>query len=92
MRDNAVCDADDGDGGCKDVGEKGAGCDRTVLANFLAGEEEQPLEGQFNLDFNLLFNTVNGALLDTPLCPGGWHHAGVCENIVIRPRASWRGK
>ena len=54
-----------------------------ALANFLAREEEQPLERQFNLHFNLLFNTVDYALLETPLRPDRWHHAGVCKNVVI---------
>ena len=31
---------------------------RKVLTNFLAGEEEQPLEREFDLNLNLLFNTV----------------------------------
>ena len=48
---------------------------KEALTNFLAWEEEQPLERQFNL----LFDTV-----DHPsLRPGRWYHAGVCENIVI---------
>jgi len=55
----------------------------TSLADFLAGEEEQPLEGQFDLDFDLLFNTVNDVLLETLLRPDWWRHAGVGEDIVV---------
>lgn len=54
-----------------------------VLANFLAGEEEEPLEGQFNLYLDLLFNTVDHLLLDTFLGSDWWDHARVCEDIII---------
>lgn len=60
---------------------------RNVLTNFLAGEEEEPLERQFNLDFNLPFNTVDRVLLETLLHPDSWHHAWISENIVVGPRA-----
>ena len=51
------CDADDGSIQCKDVDGKGPGCDEKVLPNFLAREEEEPLERQFDLHFDLLFDT-----------------------------------
>ena len=69
------CDAGGGSIQCKDVDEKGG----KVLTNFLAGEEEQPLEGEFNFDLDLLFNTGDHTLLR----PDRRHHTGVCENIVI---------
>jgi hypothetical protein len=81
------CYADDGSIQCKDVGPKGQAVARKVLANFLSREEEQPLEREFKFHFNLLFNTVDYASLKTLLRPDRWYHAGVCENIVIRPRA-----
>ena len=54
-----------------------------ALANLLAREEEQPCERQFNLDFMLLFNTVDHSLLDVFLRPDRWYHARVCEDVVI---------
>jgi len=56
---------------------------RKVLPNFLAREEEQPLERQLDLDFELTFDTVDHALLESHLRPDGWYHAGVGENIVV---------
>jgi hypothetical protein len=35
-----------------------------ALPNFLAGEEEQPLQGQFNLHLDLPFNTVDNPPLE----------------------------
>ena len=81
------CDADDDSIQRKDVGEKGPGCDEKVLLNFLAREEEEHLEGQFDLHFDLLFDTVDYALLEIPLRPDRCqHHVGVCKNIAMRPR------
>ena len=79
------CDADDGSIHYEDVGEKGSGCDKKVLLDFLAREQEEPLERQFDLHFDLLFDAVDYAPLETPLRPDRWYHAGVCKNIVIRP-------
>lgn len=77
----------------RDLDEGEAGCvTGQVLTNFLAGEEEQPFEGQFNLDFNLPFDTVDKTLLNTFLRPDRRHHARVCEDIVIRPRTHWKGR
>jgi len=56
---------------------------RKVLPNFLAREEEEPLERQFDLHFDLLLNTVDNLPLETLLRPDRWYHAGVCKNIVI---------
>lgn len=75
---------DDGSKRCKDVDQRGTGCAiGQVLPNFLAGEKEQPLERKFNLDFDLLFDTTDDALLEALLRPDGWNHAGVSEDIVI---------
>ena len=63
--------------------QKGVGGDEKALPNFLAGEEEQPLERQLDLDLDLAFNTVNHSRLDALLRPDGWHHAGVCKDVVI---------
>jgi len=83
------CNADDGSIQCKDVSEKGPGCDEKFLPNFLAREEEEPLERQFDHRFDLLFDAVDYAPLETPLRPDRWYHAGVCKNIVIQPHACY---
>lgn len=54
-----------------------------VLPNFLAGEKEQPLEREFNLDFDLLFDTTDNALLNALPRPDGWNHARICKDIVV---------
>ena len=46
---------------------------------FFAREEEQPFQRQFNLDLDLLFNTIDEALLR----PDRRHHAGVFDDIVV---------
>ena len=56
---------------------------RKVLPNFLAGEEEQPLERQLDLHLELPFNTVDHMLLKSLLRPDRRCHAGVCEDIVV---------
>ena len=56
---------------------------RKVLLDFFAGEEERPFRRQFNLDLDLLFDTIDEALLR----PDRQHHAGVCEDIVVLPCA-----
>ena len=56
---------------------------KKVLPDFFAGEEEQPFQRQFNLDLDLLFDTIDDALLEALLRPDRWHHAGVCEDIVV---------
>ena len=66
------------------------GDEKRFLPNFLAGEEEQPLEGQFDLDLELVFDTVDHSLLESPLGPDRWCHAGVCETVVVGLRACWR--
>jgi len=78
MRDNAMrCGC-----GCK-APARGDAVTREVLSNFLAGEEEQPLEGQLDLDFELVFDTVDHSLLESLLRPDRRCHAGVCEDIVV---------
>ena len=64
---------------------------RRVLLNFLVREEEEPLERQFDLHFNLLFDIVDYTPLETLLSPDRWCHAGVCKDIVMRPRTYWGG-
>jgi len=66
--------------------EKDRAVTRRVLPNLLARKEEEPLERQFDLHFDLLFNTVDYAPLETLLRPDRWYHAGVCKDIVVRPR------
>jgi hypothetical protein len=39
---------------------------RKVLPNFLARGEEQPLERQFDLNFELSFNAGNNSILEPP--------------------------
>ena len=56
---------------------------KKVLPDFFAGEEEQPFQRQFNLDLDLLFDTIDDVLLEVLLRPDRWHHAGVCEDIVV---------
>ena len=56
---------------------------KNVSPDFFAREEEQPFQRQFNLDLDLLFDTINEALLEALLCPDRRHHAGVCEDIVV---------
>ena len=77
------CDADDGSIRCKVSAKKEQAVRGKVLTNFLAGEEEEPLERQFDLDLDLPFNTVDNALLEALLGPDRRNHAGVCENIVV---------
>jgi hypothetical protein len=77
------CDADGGSIECKVSAKKEQVVTRKVLPNFLAGEEEQPLERQLDLDLNLLLNTVDGVLLEALLRSDRWHHAGVCKDIVV---------
>ena len=80
------CDADDGSIQCKDVGGKGPGCDEKSSTEPPCQERGRASERQFDLHFDLLFNTVDYAPLETLLRPDRWYHAGVCKDIVVRPR------
>jgi len=79
------CDADEVRYNARMSAKKDRAVTTRVLPNLLAREEEEPLERQLDLHFDLLFNTVDYAPLETFLRPDRWYHAGVCENIVIRP-------
>ena len=50
---------------CEDVGRNERVVIRKALPNFVARGEEQPLEGEFDFHFDLLFNAVDYPFLST---------------------------